>query len=82
MLQSLPSYCWLRRIATCDLRHFNAVPLSDGRPFEIVVVPVNPIAPDPVAVGSAFHAIFRIDRRFSACADGIGKSRGSACRHR
>lgn len=34
----------LARIATRDIRHFSAVRLRDGRPFELVV---RPTAPDP-----------------------------------
>ena len=32
----------IRRLATRDVRHFAAVRLRDGRPFELVVRPTNP----------------------------------------
>jgi predicted nucleic acid-binding protein len=32
----------IHRLATRDLRHFAAVRLHDGRPFELVVHPTNP----------------------------------------
>lgn len=32
----------IRRLATRDVRHFAAVRLRDGRPFELVVHPTNP----------------------------------------
>lgn len=32
----------VRRLATRDVRHFAAVRLRDGRPFELVVHPANP----------------------------------------
>ena len=32
----------IRRLATRDVRHFAAVRLGDGRPFELVVRPTNP----------------------------------------
>lgn len=32
----------LRRIATCDVRHFNAIRLRDGSPLELVVQPAQP----------------------------------------
>jgi len=32
----------VRRLATRDVRHFAAVRLRDGRPFELVVRPTNP----------------------------------------
>lgn len=32
----------IRRLATRDVRHFAAVRLRDGRPFELVVHPANP----------------------------------------
>lgn len=32
----------IRRLATRDLRHFTAVRLRDGRPFELVVCPTDP----------------------------------------
>jgi predicted nucleic acid-binding protein len=32
----------IRRLATRDVRHFAAVRLRDGRPFDLVVHPTNP----------------------------------------
>jgi predicted nucleic acid-binding protein len=32
----------IRRLATRDVRHFAAVRLRDGHPFELVVLPTNP----------------------------------------
>ena len=32
----------IRRLATCDVRHFAAVRLRDGRAFELVVHPADP----------------------------------------
>lgn len=32
----------IRRVATRDVRHFSAVRLRDGRPFELVVDPTDP----------------------------------------
>jgi hypothetical protein len=36
----------IRRLATRDVRHFAAVRLRDGRPFELVVLRRIPTSPD------------------------------------
>jgi predicted nucleic acid-binding protein len=39
---ALAEFLGIRRLATRDVRHFAAVRLRDGRPFELVVHPTDP----------------------------------------